>query len=52
MSSFSKKDVLRERPTAELLRSQALENAYLEAASECDDTWEPANSDGLADEEW
>jgi hypothetical protein len=52
MSSFPKKDVLREGPTAELLRSQELENAYLEAASECDDAWETAISDGLSDEEW
>ena len=46
------KDILREKPTTALLRSRELENAYLEANSEYDDTLETANSDGLSDEEW
>jgi len=46
------KDTLPEKPTVALLRSQELENAYLEAASEYDDTWETTNSDGLPDDEW
>jgi len=52
MSSFRKKDVLRDRPTVALLRSQELESAYFEANAEYDDTWEAANSDGLSDELW
>jgi len=46
------KDTHRENPTVALLRSQELQNAYLEAASEYDDIWETAISDGLPDEEW
>jgi hypothetical protein len=45
------KDVPRERPIVATLRNQELQNAYLEANSEYDDTWEIANSDGLPDEE-
>jgi len=45
------KDILRKKPTARLLRSQELQNAYREAASEYDNVWETANSDGLSDEE-
>jgi hypothetical protein len=46
------KDVVCKKPTLALLRSQELENAYVEAASEYDDTWEAAISDGLSDELW
>jgi hypothetical protein len=46
------KDTLRKNATVALPKSRELENAYREANSECDDTWEAANSDGLSDEEW
>ncbi len=46
------KDTLPEKPTVALLRSQELQNAYLEANSEYDGAWETADSDGLPDEEW
>jgi len=45
-------DVDREKSTVALLRSQELENAYCEAASEYDETWDSVISDGLSDETW
>jgi hypothetical protein len=45
-------DVVREKSTAALLRSEELENAYLEASAEFDETWDSVISDGLSDETW
>jgi hypothetical protein len=49
---FSMNDVVREKSTAALLRSQELENAYLEASAEFDEPWDCVISDGLSDETW
>jgi hypothetical protein len=49
---LSMNDVVREKSTAPLLRSEELENAYREASAEFDETWDSVISDGLSDETW